>query len=188
MTGTTCTLCRRPAGGHGTFRASGLDLCPQCFAGQSVDALRERRGFTISERTWLEGVKAPSTWSEVSGAIAHPVDVEAVFSNEGFLEKIGKLFTGELQTGDPLFDDKILVRTSTPEQLAALLRDEGLRMAILDLVPVVLRVDLDAKGVRTSYCHAWQDAPGRDEIVRGVAVLLHHLEAAAVGAGIGPYR
>ena len=184
----TCSLCWRTATRRGTFRVAGLDLCEECFGGRSIDALRSQRGFVIAEQTWEQGAHS-TRWTEVSGEIPGRVGVSASFKVEGCFEKIGKLGARELQTGDSEFDDRVLITTADRERLAVLLRHDGLRMAILDLLYGDLSVEIDEQVVRVAYCHNWQDPPSRSEVVRGVAVMLHYLHSLMVVSGKdGPFR
>lgn len=68
--------------------------------------------------------------------------VQGSFKSEGLLQKIGKLFKSELQTGDPVFDDAVLIETSTPDSMKVFLADEHARSYLRTLVavgPVVIQ-------------------------------------------------
>jgi len=76
------------------------------------------------------------------------VAVQATFSKERVQHKISKLFTKELQTGDPDFDDEIFVRTDTPEATAAFLASRDIRNILLDCVSLAGPVEIDGATVR----------------------------------------
>ena len=56
--------------------------------------------------------------------------VRATFGPEGLSARFGKLFKNEIQTGDPLFDEHVHVKTETEEATAKLLEAEDVRTVI----------------------------------------------------------
>lgn len=68
--------------------------------------------------------------------ITLPIDtgVRATFSAETFGRKLLKIFTGELQTGDKLFDDAVYTSTDTKERTALLLQQKPAQDAIFECV------------------------------------------------------
>src|SRR5687768_9034557 len=53
--------------------------------------------------------------------------VQATFSGEDLGDRLMKIFTRELQTGNKGFDDAVYVSTTTPDEVAALLQSEDIR-------------------------------------------------------------
>ena len=61
--------------------------------------------------------------------------VEATFSQEGFADKVFKVFKKEIQVGDPIFDEAVHIKTDTTDATEALLKSSDLR-AIIERVIV----------------------------------------------------
>lgn len=73
--------------------------------------------------------------------------VQATFGPEGLSARFGKLFKDEIQTGDPLFDEHVHVKTATEEATAKLLEAEDVRTVIERVVSDGGAVQIDDKTV-----------------------------------------
>lgn len=74
--------------------------------------------------------------------------VEATFSQEGFADKVLKIFTKEIQVGDPLFDEQVHIKTDTMEQTEALLQSSDLRAIIERVVVGGGAIEIDGNKVK----------------------------------------
>jgi len=68
--------------------------------------------------------------TELSLLLPRPSPLKARFGKEGMLNKLGKLFKKELQTGDAGFDKAIYISTDTPDETRAFLANDEVRAAI----------------------------------------------------------
>lgn len=66
--------------------------------------------------------------------LPQPTTLVASFGKEGVLKKIVKIFSKELQVGDPAFDDKVYISTSDPEKTGRFLQNEDVRNLIAEFV------------------------------------------------------
>ncbi len=100
-----------PDGAHAALEARGAHL--------------ERSG-QRERSTWLGSARDSDGYSERWLLPARP-SVQASFVHEGLRQKLGKLFTRELETGDEDFDKAVFIATTTPAETRALLaRPEAL--------------------------------------------------------------
>ncbi len=90
--------------------------------------------------------------------------VQATFSPEGFGDKLLKIFTGEIQTGDPLFDDEVHIKTDTEDATAALLKSRDLCAIIERVVTTGGAIEIDGPSVKL-------EIPGRHDKDDEVLVL-----------------
>ena len=76
----------------------------------------ERRGCDVSIYHYSTGGKNSTTYATVRITINNPKDLKLGFSQESVLGKVGKAFgMQDIQTGDPRFDDKFIVKCSDPD-------------------------------------------------------------------------
>jgi len=66
--------------------------------------------------------------------LPEPSQLKASFGKEAVLKKIVKIFSKELQVGDPAFDDKVYISTSDPEKTGHFLQNEDVRNLIAEFV------------------------------------------------------
>ncbi len=81
--------------------------------------------------------------------------VEASFSREGLGDKLIKIFKKEIQIGDPLFDEHVLIKTDTAEATEALLQSTDLRAIIERVITNGGAIEIDGFTVK------WE-VPGRE--------------------------
>ncbi|HEY5951280.1 MAG TPA: hypothetical protein VIV40_37565 [Kofleriaceae bacterium] len=74
--------------------------------------------------------------------------VEATFSQEGFADKVLKLFKKEIQIGDPIFDEAVHIKTDTTEQTEALLQSTDLRAIIERVIVNGGAIEIDGNTVK----------------------------------------
>ncbi len=124
---------------------------------------------------FLETLPAPAE-SALAGGVARtwpmasPLRVS--LTPEGLSKKLVKLFKGEIQTGDDVFDAAVFIDTDTPELAAAWLDIPALRSAILPLVQSGGGVEVNGESVTLrAYNNALDD--------RAAATILAHVEAVA---------
>ena len=134
-----CALCQLPDRG-GLLRRSGLDLCTACLSRDPTKALAAR------------GI--PAEWDTAllrfSAGLGIPgLDPTFTLSctPEHLGHKVVKLLSHEVQVGDPVFDDRIYVRTSDPVRAEAFLSREGVQSALLALLGDVRANDLGGNTV-----------------------------------------
>jgi hypothetical protein len=90
--------------------------------------------------------------------------VQATFSPEGFGDKLLKIFKGEIQTGDPLFDDEVHIKTDTTDTTTKLLSSSDLRAIVERVVTSGGAIEIDGQTVKL-------EMPGRHEADDEVLVL-----------------
>jgi len=94
--------------------------------------------------------------TDVAVTLPKSTGVEATFSQEGFAEKLLKIFTREIQVGDPLFDEHVHIKTDTPETTEALLQSSDLRAIVERVITNGGAIEIDGATVKL-------DMPGRHE-------------------------
>lgn len=174
-----CGLCGEPLT-RGGARLCSLDLCDNCFHGDPSCRLL-KRGFEISFKRF----RRVGRDSRIGGSTEHHLvmrgrlwrdfGVSASFVREDFTSRLGKLFSKEIQVGDPLFDDLVYVKGSTDPKLAALLREPEVQGVILEFfsVPATLKID------RTELIaeQLQPDTPPEDTALRrAMLIALHHFQ------------
>lgn len=75
-------------------------------------------------------------------------NVQATFTFEGTTERLVKIFRKEIQTGDPLFDDHVHIKTDTPDATERLLGSEDLRAIVEGVVAEGGAVEIDGTSVK----------------------------------------
>jgi len=139
-----CGLCGGDPGASGYNRVGGLDICDGCLHGDMSTRLKHM-GIVVDGKAVQVARSSGSAYDsgdphivveiEVGGTCPNHLPIGLAFSREGFTAKIAKLFTKEIQVGDPLFDDFIYIRCSGDEDIAErFLADEGVQTAIMELV------------------------------------------------------
>jgi hypothetical protein len=73
--------------------------------------------------------------TELAFTLPKPMAIQATFAHEGLGEKLVKIFRKEIQTGDPLFDEAVHIKTETTGATTALLESTDVR-AIIERVIV----------------------------------------------------
>ena len=94
--------------------------------------------------------------TEVAVTLPKSTGVEASFSMEGLADKLLKIFTREIQVGDPLFDEHVHIKTDTPEATEALLKSSDLRAIIERVITNEGAIEIDGASVKL-------EMPGRHE-------------------------
>ena len=79
--------------------------------------------------------------------LARSTGVQATFGPEGLAARFGKLFKNEIQTGDPLFDEHVHVKTETEEATTRFLESTDIRTVIERIVSDGGAVAVDDKVV-----------------------------------------
>lgn len=74
--------------------------------------------------------------------------VEATFSQEGFADKVFKIFKKEIQAGDPIFDEQVHIKTDTTEATEALLQSQDLRAIIERVITGGGAIEIDGNTVK----------------------------------------
>ena len=97
-----------------------------------------QRGFTDGE----------NVMTQLAFTLPKPTDLQVTFSKEGFTDRLAKIFTNELQTGDEAFDKDVYIRTETPELAATLLGAADLRASIARIVNSGGSIEVDGPFVK----------------------------------------
>src|SRR5689334_17640738 len=86
--------------------------------------------------------------TEVVVTLPKSTGVEASFTSEGFGDKLLKIFTKEIQVGDPLFDEQVHIKTDTAEQTEALLQSSDIRAIIERVIVNGGAIEIDGATVK----------------------------------------
>ncbi|MFO8072961.1 MAG: hypothetical protein R6V85_13895 [Polyangia bacterium] len=160
-----CYLCGTEGSGSGLSRLAGFDVCDGCLRGDLSARLRsfgisvEGDAREVSEQVHSScgyGSAEIRTFFEISIAGTCPVQTELglVLGRETVGGKLLKLFKREIQVGDPLFDEAILVRCRGDEQAARdLLADDNVQSAIMELVGPEGRVTIEGNRIDVFTVH-----------------------------------
>ena len=149
----------------------GLDVCDPC---RTLPGPRVTAWATLHvEERWETHRNNSSTPVQIISAIARSTvrlpTVSFSFEELGWLRR---LFTREVQVGDPLFDDAVWISTNDHEATARLLACEGVQSAVLDAVTMRGALDLRDDGVRIRRSGSDPRVPGELGVL--VASILHH--------------
>ena len=120
-------------------------------------------GVTV-ERKFL----ADEDVTEIAFTLPKPTSAQATFRSESFGERLLKVFKKELQTGDGIFDEAVLIKTDTEEVTSELLKSVELRAVIERVVTSGGAVELDGAFVKL-------EMPGRNDIEE--SLLVHLVQA-----------
>lgn len=162
-------------------RMGGLGVCDVCLHGGAADAVAHR-GWRITSHSWTSRRnKQILHHCEVKAQPASAGPLKATFRMKGSLDALLRALYRSW-TDDPAFDRLVYVSTSTADQTAAFLRDDGAQSAIMDLVGERAKVWIadDRVQARATSAEAHPD-PVRLEAE--VAVLMVHVEAFALSGG-----
>lgn len=180
-----CELCTTTVEEGAAQQHCGHVLCPACLAGSVGDRLADR-ALRIQQlrRVYIgpgAGVGDRSNFvSQIHGAVPVALDLRATFSREDVLTRVGKLFRRELQVGDPLFDDRVHIRTDNPDLLGQLLRgNERLQSLIRGVVEQADSLEIRGNRLRVTLRKQVSEAGLR----RDAALVLHHLAGLAERTG-----
>jgi hypothetical protein len=108
--------------------------------------------------------------TELSILLPRPSALKAKFSKEGILDKVGKLFKKELQTGDAAFDKAIYISTDTTDETRAFLANPDVRAAVQLSVETGGPITIDGEAVTIEIAgrHDEGDDPQVVTIVRAL--------------------
>lgn len=142
----------------------------------------------IRRQELVLGYRAPDT-----GQVVHErelllwwaggLGVDVTFERRGRLARWLNLGAGGVTTGDRVFDDALRIRTHTPEPVARLLADAGLRAAVLDAAAEVGLAcggePLRLEGDRCRVAVQWmpEDGDGPPAVERSLTALFVRLAA-----------
>jgi hypothetical protein len=129
---TVCALCQSSGP---TSRVSGLDLCDACTLQDPGEALL-RLGIASSFKAWGMRISAELF---VPGM---PEGFKLSAGPERLHHALIKLFSTEVEVGDPIFDDRVFLRTNDPERASLILRNEGVQSAVLALLSDLRQDDM----------------------------------------------
>lgn len=187
-----CALCETLLEPAEAERFATLALCRPCFEGDFGERLAQR-GIRVQQlglRTRMQTENRHlSTYTLVRAAVDRDLTLQARFSREDFISRIGKLFRPELKIGDPLFDDDVFIRTDDPEALGRLLRSESLQSLIHTAVSELAEHELPLviEGARVKLLSEESpSASGADYLRRVAALLACHLARDAGGPPATP--
>lgn len=94
--------------------------------------------------------------TEIVVTLPKSTGVEATFSREGLGDKLIKIFKKEIQIGDPLFDEHVLIKTDTTEATEKLLQSTDLRAIIERVIVNGGAIEIDGFTVKL-------EVPGRHD-------------------------
>lgn len=170
-------------------------LCDRCVTEPIRDVLTDR-GIHTQEMlyTYKPGGqnRRSTTLHEVLFVLPYDLDLEVTFGHESGITRLLKRLSSELQTGDKVFDDAILIRTEQRDRVALLLERAAIREAILECTAelggphsgLLLQLEGNRCRVNTQLGHS----SGVDEprVERSLAVLFAHLRTWALSLGLSP--
>jgi hypothetical protein len=133
---------RRAAGlpTHGASSLGGAPAVPPSGAARSPGHEElEARGATVQQESLSSTTRVGPITSERIGVrevwtLPSAPSVQATFGSEGFITKVKKLFSSEIQTGDEDFDRTVYVQSMTPEATQAWLASPEVRAALTAIV------------------------------------------------------
>lgn len=102
--------------------------------------------------------------TELTFTLPKSIGVQATFSAEGFGDKVLKIFKKEIQTGDGIFDEAVMIRTDTVDATSALLESTDLRAIIERVITTGGGIEIDGTSVKLGL-------PGRQDGVDEVTLL-----------------
>lgn len=131
----TCALCHGLVPAADLNRFSGLDVCSSCSL-LELSGLVPSVGMTI---TFVRPTASGNNLQHRVEVVVHdaPPVLEQLswqFRRERLLQRVRNRLLGELQIGDPLFDQVVSIEEASQEDVELLLGNEGLQSAILSLV------------------------------------------------------
>jgi hypothetical protein len=192
MVDSLCPLCHERLDRRHRSLVYGLDVCDQCRFGDLDERVGRGRGWVLRSTELSLGDHLVSL-VKVTAVLPEPSAVNAVFVEERFRHRLVKLVSRELQAGSEIFDERIYIRTTSPDATRALLERTDVRGALLELVGqrqlegessvVISGAKLEAKvpGDRSR-------SSIRALVSLCCCVILHHLEALTPKQPPSPYR
>jgi hypothetical protein len=181
-----CDLCSERSGVE-AWSLVAATLCAPCRQGEFGDRLSSRSLWIqeLSTRADPDGPPSNERRCQLSGAWDRAPELRAHLIHEGVLEKTKKIFTRELQVGEPRFDDSVYIESDTKEALGKLLADERVRDTLLELF-----ADLDG-GIEfrdkvISVDATDVDPDRRQELRVLLALAMSHLDRVSADAGFEP--
>ena len=177
MPASICQLCGQPD--STLLRCHGLDLCDACGAGHFEGRSLGDWDAGLRVREWHSGIvnkmEPLAEHHRLKGTVwaTMPVPLHAAFFSEHLGHRVIKLFTDELHAGDPLFDDRIWVRTHDREGTARLLSNVGAQAAILELVTLGGAVEIRPEEIEFRLASRQPIAPGPPRVA--AMCLLRHV-------------
>jgi hypothetical protein len=175
-----CAFCELPTPANQLRREYELDFCERCAVDlEGVMAGRRARGDAVQIREWTTEVytgKRTQTFHhlEVSGVPRMQIPIDATFTREGAWARFLKLFSKEVQVGDPMFDDFIHIRTDDRAAAHAFLQHTGVQSVLMDLVGGHERVSFE-HGAVTVHAQG-TEPPASGYAVLPICALLVHAE------------
>lgn len=169
-----CQLCQ--ADGPDIARIAGIEFCFTC---RSVDVRRllTERGIVCEWQVLFGWLIATITLPPQP----HPFALKC--GRQGLHNAWLKLFVHEVEVGDPIFDDRVFVRTSDRERAAAVLANEGVQSAVLGLLsrtfrhtrgpPPYVSLNGNVISARVQVSDSLGLPPTRDAQVELMALALH---------------
>lgn len=107
MTDATCGICGREMAPGDEMIVTGMSLCDPCYSGNFGDAL-EQRGIRIQEMNYVYRIGGDGNkyrhMTEVVGAVAYDVGLDASFTTESGLSRLLKFLSMDDLRGLALTD------------------------------------------------------------------------------------
>ena len=162
-------------------RLGGLDLCDPCFHGGAARGAGAR-GWTLHGRSEVRlGMEQDVYHSIIEGSLCREIPLQARCVPKDLIARLMGPLLG-LQTGDPLFDGVVHVRTTAGTVLRRLLEDDATRGAIMGLVGDGFDVVINSGRLSARYTST--KAPANDAHQEAaLAVLMVHLDRFAAASG-----
>ena len=149
----TCGICDEQYS-SGSIRIAGMNVCPRCEVGNVLRVLASR-GYALDIEIWQTENSnprsgGPNVWYHIRLLGRTPVrtNLHVRFSRENLLDKVAKIFTREIQVGDPLFDDMIYVRAKENSPVRDFLASDGVQSAVMEMVGSRGRLTIEGDIVR----------------------------------------
>lgn len=95
-----------------------------------------------------ETAEASAEMTELVFTLPKSTAVQATFDHEGLGDKLLKIFTREIQVGDPLFDEHVHIKTDTLDETTKLLDSYELRAIIERVVVHGGAIEIDGQTVK----------------------------------------
>ena len=174
-----CDMCDDPVERKHTQRVAALDVCNACFRGDLIARMEQRHRWSVQVTEWTRTVRAGNnnttyyhTRFEVSAPEAILASVS--FRRLGWWDRVVRIFKKPYTVGDPLFDDRVVLKLGADLPSRAVAGHDGVQSAILDLLGDMQLVTIE-RG-QLSCERVLQEVRSPDGLFLEVAALTRHLE------------
>ncbi len=174
-----CDMCGDPVERKHTQRVVALDVCNTCSRGDLIARMEQRHRWTIQVTAWTRTVRTNNqntTYYHTRFEVSAPEAITAhvSFSRLGWWDRVVHIFKKPYTVGDPLFDERVVLKLGADLPSRAVAGHDGVQSAILELLGDVPLVTLTSG--QLSCERVLQEDRAPDGLFLEVAALTRHLE------------